>query len=94
MPRLRVVIISATWCADCRRNVPCLAQLASHLPDWEFTVFPRDDEARAKALGIRAVPTFIFYRGDEEIGRIVERPALGSLEADLWEIAKKYPAKS
>jgi thioredoxin reductase len=91
MPRLRVVIVSATWCADCRRNVPCLAQIAPHLPDWEFTVFPRDDEARAKALGIRAVPTFILFEGDREVGRIVERPSFGSLEADLWEIAKTYP---
>ena len=90
MPRMRVVVVSATWCADCRRNVPCLAQIAPHLPDWEFTVFPRDDEARARALGIRAVPTFILYSGDREIGRIIERPAFGSLEADLWEIAKKY----
>ncbi len=90
MPQMRVVIVSATWCADCRRNVPCLAQIAPHLPDWEFTVFPRDDEARARALGIRAVPTFILYSGDREIGRIIERPAFGSLEADLLEIAKKY----
>jgi thioredoxin reductase len=91
MPRLRVVIVSATWCADCRRNVPCLAQIAPHLPDWEFTVFPRDDEVRARALGIRAVPTFILYKGDREIGRIIERPSFGSLEADLWEIAKRNP---
>jgi thioredoxin reductase (NADPH) len=91
LPRLSVVIVSATWCADCRRNVPCLAQIATHLPDWDFRVFPRDDEARAKALGIRAVPTFILYHGDQEIGRIIERPAFGSLEADLWEIAKTYP---
>ncbi len=90
MPRMRVVIVSATWCGDCRRNVPCLAQIAAHLPDWEFTVFPRDDEARARALGVRAVPTFIVYSDDREIGRIIERPAFGSLEADLLEIAKKY----
>lgn len=90
MPQARIVTISASWCPDCRRNVPRMARLAEHLPGWQFEIYPREDEARANALNIRAIPTFIVYRGDREIGRIIENPALGSLEADLWGIVKNH----
>jgi thioredoxin reductase (NADPH) len=89
LPEARVVTISATWCPDCRRNVPRLARIAEHLPNWKFEIYPREEEARARELGIRAIPTFIVYQDGKELGRIVENPAFGSLEVDLWEIAKK-----
>ncbi len=88
LPEARVVTISATWCPDCQRNVPRF-RLAEQLPEWTFEIYPREDEARARDLGIRAIPTFIVYRDGQELGRIVENPAFGSLEVDLWENAKK-----
>lgn len=94
LPEARMVIISASWCPDCRRNVPRMARLSQHLPGWTFEVYPREDEPRAKALGIRAIPTFIVYQGDTELGRIVENPALGSLEADLCEMVLEANAGS
>ena len=39
-------------------------------------------------MNIERVPTFIIYRGEKEIGRIVETPKK-SLERDLWNIVKK-----
>ncbi len=39
-------------------------------------------------MEIHFVPTFIFYRNDEEIGRIVEMP-YESLEKDMLEIVLK-----
>ncbi len=39
-------------------------------------------------MEIHFVPTLIFYRNDEEIGRIVEMP-YESLEKDMLEIVKK-----
>ncbi len=41
-----------------------------------------------KDMNIERVPTFIIYRGEKEIGRIVETPKK-SLERDLWNIVKK-----
>ncbi len=89
LPKARIATISASWCPDCRRNVPRMARISQHLPDWQFEIYPREDEERARALGIRAIPTFIVYQDEKEIGRIVENPALGSLEADLWEMVRK-----
>ena len=67
-----------------------MARISQHLPGWKFEIYPREDEARAKSLGIRAIPTFIVYQGENELGRIVENPTLGSLEADLYEIALEF----
>jgi thioredoxin reductase (NADPH) len=94
LPEARVVVISATWCPDCRRNVPRLARIAEYLPNWKFEVYPREEQARAEELGIRAIPTFIVYQDGKELGRIIENPAFGSLEADLWEIARKARPQS
>lgn len=90
-PQARVVIVSETWCPDCRRNVPRWARIAEQLPGWEQLLYPRDeDPARTAALGIRAIPTFILYApdSDRELGRVVENPVLGSLEADILNILK------
>ncbi len=86
LPEARMVIISASWCPDCRRNVPRMARISQHLPGWKFEIYPREDEDRARSLGIRAIPTFVVYHGDKELGRIVENPTLANLEADLYEI--------
>lgn len=89
-PEARVVTISATWCPDCRRNVPRWARLMERLPGWENEIYPREEEERAQALGIRAIPTFIIYdsQSGAELGRIVENPVLGSLEADILNILR------
>ena len=52
---------------------------------------PRSREDRGEriaSLKIEAIPTFIVYRKDAEIGRIVETPKT-TLEADLLEILSK-----
>lgn len=92
LPSARMVIISASWCPDCRRNVPRMARISQHLPGWKFEIYPREDEDRARSLGIRAIPTFIVYQGENELGRIVENPTLASLETDLYEIVLEAKA--
>ena len=39
-------------------------------------------EGRARALGVRYTPTFIFLSGGSELGRIIERPKV-SLQDDI-----------
>lgn len=90
MPRAHVLTAGCMSCPDCTRNIPRMARIAEYLPDWRWDVFDADeDPARRAALGATLVPTFIVY--DEvdgrEVGRIVENPTRGSLEADLLRIA-------
>lgn len=91
LPKARLIIISAHWCSDCRRNVPKMAKIAENLPEWEFHVESRDAEGVPEKYNIRKIPTFIVQRNEEEINRIIEHPRLGSLEEDLLAIVKgKY----
>lgn len=86
MPEGKVITVSATWCPDCRRNVPRLARIAEHLPGWSFEIYPDSDENSAR-FGVRAIPAFIVYdKNGRELGRIIENPLLGSMEADLLDI--------
>ncbi|MBI5878761.1 MAG: hypothetical protein HZB53_14010 [Chloroflexi bacterium] len=46
--------------------MPRLARIANHLPGWQFEIYPREDEERAQAFGIKAIPTFIVCDGGQQ----------------------------
>ncbi len=55
-------------------------------------IFAMDTHKKApgidiKAIDVKLVPTLIIYKGEKELGRIIESPKV-SLEADLLEIIK------
>lgn len=89
-----------TWCGDSRRQIPRLARLLDlagfddprlrliALSDraMEFKQSPGHPEARRY---VHRTPTLVVVRDGQEIGRIVETPAL-SLEADLLAILEGH----
>ncbi len=89
---ISIKIVLGTWCSDSRREVPRFFRILKE------SGFPTDDVKlifvdRTKNaffidiedLEIKLVPTFIVYRDDQEIGRVIETPLL-SLEEDLLNI--------
>lgn len=91
---VKVKIIMGTWCHDSQRQVPRfykildsikadLTQIHMIAVDMEFSAVGHD----ISALGITNTPTFIFYRGGQEINRIVEVP-VESLEKDMLAILR------
>ena len=94
LPRAHVVIVSAAWCRDCRREVPKFAKLIGRLPGWTVELRGDDAETRER-LGVRAIPTFVVQDPDtsQELGRIIESPESGSLEGDLLAIAERHPSR-
>ena len=88
-PAGRIVTICEFWCGDCRRHVPRMARVADYLPQWSFDILAWDKETHDRPWQVRAIPTFVVFDGDREIGRIVENPRHGSIEEDLWEIVDK-----
>lgn len=90
-----IVIVLGTWCHDSQQQVPRFYKLLDQL-DYETTFVKNiclDKDKKAAdlditALNIEWVPTFIFYNGDEEIGRIIETPE-SSLEEDTFRIVTK-----
>jgi thiol-disulfide isomerase/thioredoxin len=94
LPEAHVEIVGASWCKDCRREIPRFAALAERLNTWSVDLLG-DDKATRERLSIERIPTFIVRasKGGKELGRIVESPASASLEGDLLAIAEANPSQ-
>jgi len=84
---LHVDIYLGLWCSDSRNNVPPFIKIVDatgiSVPVRFYNV-QRKPVATVKYFSdkyqVERVPTFIFYRGDTEIGRIVENPKTSLIE--------------
>ena len=89
---LKIDVCLGLWCPDCRNNVPkfikIIDRLETNLPINYYSVprkSSRDIKYFIEDLKVERVPTFIFYRDGEEIGRIIENPQKSLIE-DFLEI--------
>ncbi|AYQ45686.1 thiol reductase thioredoxin, partial [Helicobacter pylori] len=70
-----VVNVGANWCPDCRKIEPIMENLAkTYQGKVEFFKVSFDESQDLKeGLGIRKIPTLIFYKNGKEVGeRLVE----------------------
>jgi cyclophilin family peptidyl-prolyl cis-trans isomerase len=94
----RVEVFMGTWCADSEREVPKFLRVVDDLKTqfgvelpYTFVALDRSKHEPARLIAgknISKVATFIYYRGDDELGRIEEKPA-GLFEDDLLTIVAK-----
>ncbi|MFH0842088.1 MAG: thioredoxin family protein [Bacteroidota bacterium] len=92
---LTIKIVLGTWCPDSRREVPRFMRI---MDVWGFTAekitFIGVDNSKLSPVGeyeklnIERVPTFIFYKNNIELGRIIETPVT-SLEQDMVNILNR-----
>jgi thiol-disulfide isomerase/thioredoxin len=87
-----IKIVMGTWCSDSRTEVPHFYKILDEInfPKEKVTLINvnRDKEGlenEVEGLDIDFVPTFIFYKAGEEIGRIIEMP-FETLEKDILEL--------
>ena len=92
---MKIDVYLGLWCPDSRNNVPLFLKLLDSLgttvPVRYFGVprkASRDVKYYVEEFNVEKVPSFIFYRGGKEIGRIIENPKTGMLE-DTFEIVSK-----
>ena len=92
---VRVLAIVATWCPDSKREVPRFFKIYDQagLGTGRVTMVgvdrsKKDAEGLTVKYAILRVPTFVFFRGDTEIGRVTER-AVATLEQDIAAILTK-----
>jgi thiol-disulfide isomerase/thioredoxin len=92
---VQVLAIVATWCPDSRREVPRFFKIydQARLGMGKVTLVAvdrskKDAEGLTVKYEILRVPTFVFFRGDREIGRVTER-AVTTLENDIALIVAK-----
>ena len=89
---IKVKIFMGTWCHDSQREVPRLYKILENsnfdLSNLSLvSLSPDKNTPRGLEVGlsIQRTPTFIFFKNDVEIGRIVETPR-DSLENDMLKI--------
>jgi hypothetical protein len=87
---LKIDVYLGLWCSDSRNNVPPFIKILDtagvEVPVHFFNVQRKPVKTMqyfVDRLQVERVPTFIFYRGDREIGRIVENPKTGLAEDTL-----------
>ncbi|GAB1418779.1 thioredoxin family protein [Bacteroidales bacterium] len=87
-------VVFGSWCGDSKEQVPRFLKLLDQLNTFPEIYFTAVDSGKkglqtdVTSLNIERVPTFIIYRNQSEIGRIVETP-IESLEKDLLGILQK-----
>jgi thioredoxin 1 len=65
-----VVDFFATWCGPCRAMNPVLENVESELGEGKiFKIDVDQNRDIVEKLGIRSVPTFIFYENGVEVDR-------------------------
>ncbi len=84
---IRIDVYLGLWCSDSLKNVPPFLKIIDGLGAGvtvRYLSLPRKADKAiqyfVEELKVERVPTFIFYQGDKEIGRIVENPKAGMLE--------------
>jgi len=87
-----VVFFHADWCSPCRRFIPTFNEIAGDYSDQVQFVHVNLDKARRLAveLGVRAVPTLLYFKDGEEVGRMEGAPSRGQFK-DILENLQTGP---
>lgn len=93
LKNIKIKAFIGTWCGDSKREVPnfykILDEAGFNYKNLTMVTLNRSKKANGleKGYNILRVPTFIFYKNNEEIGRFVEHALDGSsVEADFFKI--------
>jgi thiol-disulfide isomerase/thioredoxin len=92
---VKVTVVMATWCGDSKEWVPRFYKIMDEL-NYNYknlTLICVDRSKKAPEtivdnLNIELVPTFIFYRDEVELGRIIEVPG-DLMEKEILKILLK-----
>ena len=86
---INVVVFFGTWCHDSKRELPKALKIFNKIGmnDENIELIAvgldkKEPQGRAAKLKLMFTPTLIFFRGSQEIGRIIEKPVI-SLEKDI-----------
>ncbi|KAM3937231.1 thioredoxin-like [Leptodactylus fuscus] len=84
--KLIVVDFTATWCGPCQRIAPFYEALAVKYPGVILYKVDVDEAAEiASDCGIRAMPTFHFYKGGKKVDELC-----GADQDKLESLVKKW----
>ncbi|RNC83878.1 MAG: hypothetical protein ED557_08895 [Balneola sp.] len=89
---VKIYVLFGTWCHDSKKQIPAfmktLEEADNPLIEVEYIAVTRkktDPENYYIQWDLKLTPTFVIYRAEQELGRIIEEPTK-RLEEDLVEI--------
>jgi len=93
-PDLKIEVFMGTWCSDSRREIPRFFKIidvsncvnGDRIKMWAVDRDKSLDSGLTAERNIESVSTFIFYRNEKEIGRIIEQPEHENIETDILSI--------
>jgi hypothetical protein len=92
---LRIDIYLGLWCPDSMNNVPPFIRILEAVGTNVPVRYLRVERKPVKTIKyfsdkyqIERVPTFVFYRGETEIGRIIENPTADLLDDTIAILSK------
>jgi thiol-disulfide isomerase/thioredoxin len=88
---ITVLLVMATWCPDSKRELPRFFAImeSAGIREAQLTMVgvdrtKKDAEGLTEKWAIMRVPTFVFLRNGQEVGRVVEKtPAGATLEGEI-----------
>lgn len=96
--QLTIKVFMGTWCHDSQREIPRFYKILDETKfDLDYLQIIAVDRSKKhknleQGLNIFRVPTIIFYKNGNEIGRFVEHP-VESIEKDILKIVSDQPYK-
>jgi len=92
---LKIEVYFGDWCPDSVENVPPFIKIIEKIGLKEINIsyinVPKDKSKRPALLkekNIERLPTFVFYKDNKEVGRIIEHP-IPNLEDNIIELFGK-----
>lgn len=88
-----VKLFLGTWCSDSRKWVPRFFKIQAQLPVRKLEIIAvdttkKDTQQLYKTYKVDSVPTFLFFRNEQWIGRLNVKPHKRRLEKHLYQILK------
>jgi thioredoxin 1 len=68
---LTMVDVWAPWCGPCRTLTPIIEKVSEEKNVKLLKINADESGDLATSLGVRGIPTVIFFKGDQEVDRIV-----------------------